>query len=256
MSDFSVGHYKPVNSKAFLNNCHEYIFQFTKHSRTKIDKLAVGVPYQDKSNIKRWNSKGDLRDRGNTWFIPYETIRESRPHPATYPVRLPEMCIKLHGIDETDLVMDPFMGIGTTALACIELDIDYIGFEIDEGYIEIASDRIMYAKMRREKRKGRKKTTKTKRDTTIYRILLNNLPPEELEEFLKPVEGRGGFQSLMRRLHKQYDAKEEHILLSARDIDTILQYYRDHGQGRSQNPIGIILERLKEVHGSLDKRLE
>jgi site-specific DNA-methyltransferase (adenine-specific) len=48
------------------------------------------------------------------------------------------MCIKLHGVENTKLVMDPFMGIGSTAVACKKLGIDYIGFEVDENYIEIA----------------------------------------------------------------------------------------------------------------------
>ena len=62
----SVGHFKPVNSKHFLNNCHEYIFHFTKNKEVELDKLAIGVPYADKTNIKRWKSvKADVRDRGN-----------------------------------------------------------------------------------------------------------------------------------------------------------------------------------------------
>jgi site-specific DNA-methyltransferase (adenine-specific) len=73
----SHGHFKPISSKRFLNDCHEYIFHFTKTGRVEIDRLALGVPYQDKSNISRWShTRGsDLRCRGNTWFIPYETIQ-------------------------------------------------------------------------------------------------------------------------------------------------------------------------------------
>jgi site-specific DNA-methyltransferase (adenine-specific) len=142
-SDIAVGHYRPVNSKRYHHNCHEYIFHFTKYGDVELDKLAIGVPYQDKSNIGRWKSaKIDLRDRGNVWFIPYETIQESRPHPTVFPVKLPEMCIKDHGLHKVDLVLDPFMGIGTTAIACIRLGVDFIGFEIDPGYVEIAEERI------------------------------------------------------------------------------------------------------------------
>lgn len=145
IGDIAVGHYKPINSDRFLSIMHEYIFHFTKNGNVKLDKLAIGVPYQDKSNIKRFNRKGDLRDRGNTWFIPYETIQskeKERPHPATFPPKLPEMCIKLHGVKKTNLVLDPFMGIGSTAIACIRLGIDYIGFEIDEYYCRVAEERI------------------------------------------------------------------------------------------------------------------
>jgi len=139
--DVSVGHYKPVNSIRFLNSCHEYIFHFTKGGDAGLDKLSIGVPYQDKSNIGRWKAAGkDLRGRGNTWFIPYATIRKSRPHPTVFPVKLPEMCLKLHGIKNINLAMDPFMGIGSTAIACKELDVKYIGFEIDKSYIEIAGE--------------------------------------------------------------------------------------------------------------------
>lgn len=141
--DVSVGHYQPVNSSKYLSSCHEYIFHFTKKGDVHLDKLAIGVPYQDKSNIGRWKSATtDLRGRGNTWFIPYPTIKESRPHPTVFPVKLPEMCIKLHGVEGDMLVLDPFMGIGSTAQACMNLDVNYIGFEIDSTYVEIANERL------------------------------------------------------------------------------------------------------------------
>jgi site-specific DNA-methyltransferase (adenine-specific) len=128
--------------KRFLHDCFEYIFHFSKNGDVELDRLAIGVPYQDKSNIGRWKSANqDLRCRGNTWFIPYETIwsrEKQRPHPSPFPPKLPEMCIKLHGLSKTKLVLDPFMGIGNTALACIKLGVDYIGFEIDESYVKIA----------------------------------------------------------------------------------------------------------------------
>ena len=52
------------------------------------------------------------------------------------------MCIKLHGLERTNLVLDPFMGIGNTAIACLQLGVDYIGFEIDEIYAEFAEQQI------------------------------------------------------------------------------------------------------------------
>jgi len=141
--DIAVGHYKPINSRRFHHDCHEFIFHFTKEGDVELDKLAIGVPYQDKSNVTRWKGvRGDLRDRGNTWFIPYETIRVARPHPSAYPVGLPEMCIRDHGVERARLVLDPFMGIGATAVACVRLGIPFIGFEIDPEYITIAEERI------------------------------------------------------------------------------------------------------------------
>ena len=136
--DVAVGHYKPINSKRFVNDCHEYIFHLTKLGGVELDRLAVGVPYQDKTNIARWaKAGGGLRCRGNTWFIPYKTIvsrDKERPHPATFPVQLPERCIRLHGLERTKLVLDPFLGIGHTALACQALGVDFVGFEIDPDY--------------------------------------------------------------------------------------------------------------------------
>ncbi len=141
--DISVGHYQPVNSDRYLSQCHEHIFHFTPTGATKLDKLAIGVKYQDKTNIGRWKqATQDLRDRGNVWFIPYKTIRTSRPHPTSFPEKLPEMCIRLHGHTPDTIVCDPFMGIGNTALACITLGVHYIGFEIDAEYCDCAEERI------------------------------------------------------------------------------------------------------------------
>jgi site-specific DNA-methyltransferase (adenine-specific) len=143
-SSIAVGHYQPVNSSRYLSGCHEFIFHFTKLGDVDLDKLSIGVEYQDKSNIGRWKSvNSDLRERGNVWFIPYKTIREARPHPTTFPERLPEMCIKLHGVSSEGVVLDPFMGIGSTALTCVELGIQFIGFDVDPSYVEIANERLM-----------------------------------------------------------------------------------------------------------------
>jgi site-specific DNA-methyltransferase (adenine-specific) len=141
-NDVLVGHYKPIQSKYFLNNCHENIFHFSKSGKTNLDKLSIGVPYGCKSNIERWGKKEDKRDRGDIWFIPYETIQEHRPHPAVFPEKLPLMCIKLHGIKKDLVVYDPFIGIGTTATACLKLGVNYIGTDIDSNYIKIANERI------------------------------------------------------------------------------------------------------------------
>ena len=144
----TFGHFKPINSKRFLNDCHEHIFHFTKSGRVEIDRLALGVPYQDKSNIARWShTRGsDLRCRGNTWFIPYETIQsraKERPHPATFPVQLAEWCVKLHGVSRVKTMLDPFLGIGNSAVAAQRCGMKrFIGFEIDEAYLAEAKRRL------------------------------------------------------------------------------------------------------------------
>jgi site-specific DNA-methyltransferase (adenine-specific) len=144
----SHGHFKPINSPRFLNDCHEYVFHFTRSGRVQLNRLALGVPYQDKSNIARWShTRGkDLRCRGNTWFIPYETIQsreKERPHPATFPVQLAEWCIKLHGVLRVETMIDPFLGIGNSAVAAQRCGVKrFIGFEIDEAYLAEAKRRV------------------------------------------------------------------------------------------------------------------
>jgi site-specific DNA-methyltransferase (adenine-specific) len=144
----SRGHFKPISSPRYLNDCHEYIFHLTPEGKTPIDRLALGVPYADKSNIARWGHTGgkDRRCRGNTWFVPYETIQrraKERPHPATFPVQLAEWCIKLHGVGRVETMLDPFLGIGNSAAAaeCCGVK-NFIGFEIDEEYLAEAKRRL------------------------------------------------------------------------------------------------------------------
>ncbi len=143
IGDNSIGHFKPINSERLINNCHEYIFHLTKEGNVKLKRLAIGVPYKDKSNIKRWKGKKDLRCRGNCWFIPYETVQREKRHPAAFPVELPETCIKLHGGRKKGMkVMDPFLGSGSTLLACKKLGVDGIGFEIDPYYVKLSRGRL------------------------------------------------------------------------------------------------------------------
>mgnify|MGYP003595029866 FL=1 len=140
--DLAVGHYKPINSNRFLNDCHEFVFHFTPEGTTRLDRLALGVKYQDPSNVTRWRgASGGRRCRGNTWFIPYETIQsreKDRPHPATFPPKLPEYCLRLHGAGPGAVVADPFLGLGSTMVACARLGVDGLGIELDEHYLREA----------------------------------------------------------------------------------------------------------------------
>ncbi len=141
-SNISVGHFKPINTPRFVNQCHEFVFHFTKNGNVPLDKLSIGVSYADKSNITRWNHGNTKRDRGNTWFIPYETKNGNMRHPCEFPVKLPEMCIMLHGVKNDLFVYDPFMGIGSTAIACKRLGVRCVGTEIDPEYVDVANQRL------------------------------------------------------------------------------------------------------------------
>ncbi|RYD25929.1 MAG: site-specific DNA-methyltransferase, partial [Verrucomicrobiaceae bacterium] len=144
----SAGHFKPINSKRYVNDCHEYVFHLTKHGDVPVDRRGAGVPYQDKSNIARWGHTGgeDKRCRGNTWFIPYDTINsrdKDRPHPATFPIALVEQCIRLHGKGAATRMLDPFLGIGTSAVAAFRQGIGgFTGIELDADYLSVAHERL------------------------------------------------------------------------------------------------------------------
>ena len=166
--DLAVGHYKPINSQRFLNDCHEYVFHFTRQGRTPLDRRAIGVPYQDPSNIGRWRAGASgVRCRGNTWFIPYTTIQSrerDRPHPATFPPLLPRYCLEIHNSPDRRLVMDPFLGLGSTAIACAELGLDFVGIEMDRTYLDEAVSRTkgaLEAAKRKSGQRNRGPTTTT-----------------------------------------------------------------------------------------------
>jgi site-specific DNA-methyltransferase (adenine-specific) len=140
----SVGHYKPVGGKRFLHHNHEHIFHLTLTGSVKLDRLAIGVPFKYKSNIARRGHARDLRCRGNTWYIPYDTVQnkaEKFHHPSTFPLELPRWCIRLHGVPQA-VVLDPFMGTGTTMLAAALDAGKGIGIELDPSYLAVARQRL------------------------------------------------------------------------------------------------------------------
>ena len=94
-----------------------------------------------KPTTKLYNSVG----YSDVW----EDIKNNKRHKihkATFPIELPQTIIKC--FDDAKIVLDPYMGIGTTAKACIKeniennKDLNYIGFEIDNTYVEIANKEI------------------------------------------------------------------------------------------------------------------
>jgi site-specific DNA-methyltransferase (adenine-specific) len=138
------GHFKPLQSRRFLNHNHESLFHFTKSGMVAIDRLAVGVPFEDKSNIARRGHSSDRRCAGNTWFVPYQTIQSKKQryyHPAPFPEALVERCIMLHGGCNL-CVLDPFMGTGTTLVVANRLGHRGVGIDIDSAYVEAARSRL------------------------------------------------------------------------------------------------------------------
>jgi len=103
---------------------HEYILVFTKGKRvTRGETKQEDIQHIYKS----------------IWDI---QIERNRPdHICPYPLELPARCIRLFTI-EGDTVLDPFMGSGTTAIACKQLNRNFIGFEIEDKNIKIANERL------------------------------------------------------------------------------------------------------------------
>src|SRR5215469_7248148 len=67
----SVGHFKPVGGQRFLHHNHENIFHLTLSGDVHLDRLAIGVPFKDKSNIARRGHVDDMRCGGKAGFVTY-----------------------------------------------------------------------------------------------------------------------------------------------------------------------------------------
>jgi site-specific DNA-methyltransferase (adenine-specific) len=84
----------------------------------------------------------EWREWGYRQIWEIESVRKNDDHPAKFPEILAQRVIKLYS-DPGDLVLDPFLGSGTTAVASIRLNRHYIGIEREEKYCDIAKDNIM-----------------------------------------------------------------------------------------------------------------
>lgn len=136
-------HYTPLQGNN-LNNLFEYIFMFTNGVCPNLDRLAIGIPYADKSNVGRY-SASDVKCRGNVWYVNYPTIQSSdqKYHKDRFPIEIPSLCIRLAGLKRMALVLDPFAGSGTTGVAAIQHKMNFIGFEINKEVVKIANQRLL-----------------------------------------------------------------------------------------------------------------
>lgn len=96
--------------------------------------------------VNGWRGSEKLypfRNKRSVWSIPLQSCKEA--HFATFPIELPLTCIKA-GSRAGDTILDPFMGAGTTAIASVMLDRNFIGIELNPDYREIAISRIATAR--------------------------------------------------------------------------------------------------------------
>lgn len=82
----------------------------------------------------------NINDMGTKQLLLINNV-ENKKHPSEKPIKLMEILIK-NSSGENDVVLDPFMGSGSTGVACINTNRNFIGFELDEKYFEIACERI------------------------------------------------------------------------------------------------------------------
>ena len=119
IGDITRGHLQPINSKRYLSYCWEFVFQFVKHCPRDLDRLAIGVPFMDKSNLSRGTrgKNGDVRDAGDIWFIPYETKGKTKKkaHRYEFPAELVRRVIRVSNLLPGSVVLDCFGGSGQTA---------------------------------------------------------------------------------------------------------------------------------------------
>lgn len=121
----------------------EPIKEKTKWNGMTYNLGRKGYGFQDGS-VRRRDQEivtNEYKIRGNIWE--YTTGNSGVNHPAVFPEQLAIDHI-LSWSKDRDLVLDPFMGSGTTAKACLSLNRQFIGFEISQEYCEIAKKRIRY----------------------------------------------------------------------------------------------------------------
>lgn len=141
----SHGHFSPVRGNHYLNPAFESIFHFTKNGDVQLDRLAVGVPFQHPANLLRNRAEENLRCGGDVWYLPHKTVHyqaDRGGHPCVFPVELPERCIKLHGVRKDTLVLDPFLGSGSTLVAAARLGVVGIGVDLSPVYCAAAERRV------------------------------------------------------------------------------------------------------------------
>ncbi len=118
-------------SNPVLRDVHEYILIFSKGS-FKREKQAAQEDSIEKEQFMAWTK--------SVWTMKTASARKVG-HPAPFPVELPYRLIQLYTFKD-DVILDPFIGSGSTAIAALNASRHYIGYEIDPDYVKLAEERI------------------------------------------------------------------------------------------------------------------
>lgn len=148
----------PESVQDRCTKAHEYIFLLSKSRTYYFDNESIKEPsvtfnttVRNRELSKINNTPGRskthgltnndyvMRNKRSVWTVPTQPFRGG--HFAVFPEKLIVDCIKA-GCPETGIVLDPFMGAGTTALVSRKLNRNYIGFELNPQYIAIANNRL------------------------------------------------------------------------------------------------------------------
>ena len=146
----------PESVRDRCTKSHEYIFLFSKNKKYYYNNEAIKEPAKDWGTRDRTNGKYHnegtglqphsgltksypTKNKRSVWSVTVKPYKEA--HFATYPPDLIEPCIKA-GSEEGDIILDPFMGAGTTAAVAKSLNRHYIGCELNEGYGNLIQKRI------------------------------------------------------------------------------------------------------------------
>jgi len=153
----------------------ERCLHFTLNKRFKMHQDSVMVPVGDWANgrLKNLSPTDKKRDESkvgsgfgknvsnwvnrkvvyptNVLHLPTECA--NRGHSASFPLGLPSWFIKLFS-DEGDIVLDPFMGVGTTAIAAMRLNRQYIGIELSENYYRLSQEAVETERIKGNKGNG------------------------------------------------------------------------------------------------------
>lgn len=114
-----------------LRDIHEYILVFSKgmYSRPSVDGRSPTITRDEFLEFTK-----------SIWRFPTESAKKVG-HPAPFPVELPRRCIQLYAYSN-EVVLDPFMGSGATAVAALGTGRRYVGYDIDQEYVRLSEQRV------------------------------------------------------------------------------------------------------------------